>query len=110
MMSNIIVVQHRLRLHQSGDHVPDSGLGPGDTEAGTVLHASDTGGVSGHSVIQLQGAAATVVLASESSDVSCGICAQQQGQWFLFGLDLGWDCVFSYWLCSLRPVLWLSLK
>lgn len=65
-MSHIVAGGQGLRLHQSGDHMPDSDSGRGDTEAGTGLHAFGTGGVSGLRVIQLPGAAATAVLASDA--------------------------------------------
>lgn len=79
-MSHFVAGGQGLRLHQSGEHKPDSDPGCGDTETGTVLHAFGTGGMSGCRVIQLPGAAATGVLASRCSDVYSGICAQHRGQ------------------------------
>ena len=42
-MSHIVAGGQGLRLHQSGDHMPDSDSGRGDTEAGTGLHAFGKG-------------------------------------------------------------------
>lgn len=109
-MSHIVAGGQGMRLHQSGDHVPDSDSGRGDAEAGTGLHAFGTGGVSGHRVSQLPGAAATAVLASGAVVWTVASVPSAGGSGSYLGLTLGWDGGLCSWLCSLETVLWLFLR